>query len=144
MFDTLLIAIDKDSHAHTAVRIGGRLARDLQGDVIVFHVVPPPPTYALQVAFHLPPDELRKAATEHGKEVLEEAAQHVPEGVPSRLVVKDCEHSPWREIVAMAQREMADLIVLGTHSQGKLARPTLGGTAEKVSRHVTVPVLLVR
>lgn len=144
MFDTVLIAIDEDSHAHTAVRIGGRLAKDLQGDVIIFHVVPPPPTYALQAAFHLPPDELRKAATEHGKELLNEAADQLPEGVPSRLVVKYGEHSPWREIVTMATRELADLIVLGAHSQGALARPTLGSTAEKVSRHVEVPVLLVR
>ncbi len=144
MFDTLLIAIDEDSHAHTAVQIGGRLAKDLQGDVILFHVVPPPPTYALQAGFYLPPGELRKAATDHGKELLQEAAVPLPEGVPNRLVVKYGEHSPWREIVQMAERELADLIVIGAHSQGTLTRPTLGSTAEKVSRHVKVPILLVR
>lgn len=144
MFDRVLIAIDEDSHAHAAVRIGGRLAKDLQGSVIVFHVVPPPPTYATQAGLYLPAGELRKAATEHGKEVLREAAQHLPDDVPSRLVVKYGEHSPWREIVQVAERERADLIVIGAHSQGTLKRPTLGSTAEKVSRHVTVPILLVR
>lgn len=144
MFDTVLIAIDDDTHARSAVRIGGRLARDLQGRVIVFHVVPPAPTYATQAGFHLPAGELRRAATEHGKEVLQEAAQHLPDDVPSRLMVKYGEYSPWREIVAAAERERADLIVIGAHSQGALKRPTLGSTAEKVSRHVTVPVLLVR
>jgi nucleotide-binding universal stress UspA family protein len=144
VFDTVLIAIDDDSHAATAVRIGGRLAKDLQGDVIVFHVVPPPPTYALQAGFHLPPGELRRAATDHGKAFLQGAAEHLPEGVPSRLIVKYGEHSAWREIVQMAERELADLIVIGAHSQGALTRPTLGSTAEKVSRHVEVPILLVR
>jgi nucleotide-binding universal stress UspA family protein len=144
VFDTVLIAIDEDSHAQAAVRIGGRLAKDLAGSVIVFHVVPPAPTYATQAGLYLPAGELRKAATEHGKEVLQEAAAHVPEGVPVRLVVKYGEHSPWREIVQVAQREAVDLIVIGAHSQGALKRPTLGSTAEKVSRHVTVPVLLVR
>ena len=144
MFDTVLIAIDEDSHAHEAVRIGARLAMDLKGSVVVFHVVPPPPTYAMQAGFYLPAGELRKAATEHGKEILQEAATHVPDGVPTRLVVKYGEHSPWREIVQVAEREKADLIVIGAHSQGTLTRPTLGSTAEKVSRHVRVPILLVR
>jgi nucleotide-binding universal stress UspA family protein len=144
VFDTVLIAIDEDSHAESAARIGGRLAQDLQGEVILFHVVPPPPTYALQASFHLPAGELQRAATEHGKEVLHAAARHLPEGLPSRLVVKYGEYSPWREIVNVAARELADLIVIGAHSQGALARPSLGSTAEKVSRHVTVPVLLVR
>lgn len=144
MFDTVLIAIDEDSHAHAAARIGGRLAQDLQGRVVLFHVVPPPPTYTAQIGFLLPPGELRKAATEHGKEVLQEAAKHLPDELEARLVVKYGEHSPWREIVDVAKREGADLIVIGAHSQGALQRPTLGSTAEKVSRHVTVPVLLVR
>jgi len=144
VFDTVLIAIDEDTHAPTAARIGGQLARNLKGRVILFHVVPPPPTYATHVGFHLPAGELRRAATDHGKDVLKEAAQHLPDDVPSRLLVKYGEHSPWREIVQVAEREHADLIVIGAHSQGALKRPTLGSTAEKVSRHVTVPVLLVR
>ncbi len=144
MFDTILIAIDEDSHANEAVRIGGRLAEQLRSRVILFHVVRQPPTYALQAGFYLPPDELRKAATEHGKEVLEKAGAQLPDAVPSRLLVKYADFSPWREIVQLSERERADLIVLGAHSQGALQRPTLGSTAEKVSRHVRVPILLVR
>ena len=72
------------------------------------------------------------------------AAEKLPAEVPSRLVVKYGEHSEWREIVQEAEREKVDVIVLGAHSQGSFPRPVLGSTAEKVSRHVKVPVLLVR
>lgn len=143
MFAKILIAIDEDEHAEAAVRMGGQVA-GTAGQVVVFHVVRPPPTYALQAGFYLPAGELRRAATAHGQEVLRGAAAALPEGVAHRLVVKYGEHSPWREIVQEAEREHADLIVLGAHSQGTFPRPVLGSTAEKVSRHVKVPVLLVR
>jgi nucleotide-binding universal stress UspA family protein len=143
MFEKILIAIDEDPHAEAAVRMGGRMA-GTSGQVVVFHVVRPPPTYALQAGFYLPAGELRRAATEHGHEVLRAAATALPDTVKPRLVVKYGEHPAWREIVHQAEREHADLIVLGAHSQGTFPRPVLGSTAEKVSRHVKVPVLLVR
>ena len=37
----------------------------------------------------------------------------------------------------------SDLIVLGTHGFGGLARSATGGTAEKVIRHAPCPVLVV-
>jgi len=144
MFRKVLIAIDEDGHAEAVVHYGGQLAQDVHGEVVVFHVVQPPPTYATQAGMYLPEGELRRAATEHGREVLRTAAEKLPAEVPSRLVVKYGEHSAWREIVQAAEREQADVIVLGAHSQANFARPVLGSTAEKVSRHVKVPVLLVR
>lgn len=144
MFERVLIAIDEDEHAEAAVRMGGQLAHDVNGEVIVFHVVPSPPTYATQAGFYLPPGELQRAATEHGHEVVRRAAAALPQGVPVRLVVKYDGHAPWREIVLAAERERAGVIVLGAHSQANFPRPTLGSTAEKVSRHVGVPVMLVR
>jgi nucleotide-binding universal stress UspA family protein len=143
MFDKILIAIDEDEHAEAAVRMGGRMVGE-SGQVVIYHVVRPPPTYALQAGFYLPSGELRRAATEHGQEVLRQAAVALPAGIEPRLVVKYGEHPAWREIVVQAEREHADLIVLGAHSQGTFPRPVLGSTAEKVSRHVKVPVLLVR
>jgi nucleotide-binding universal stress UspA family protein len=143
MFEKILIAIDEDEHVESAVRMGGRMAAT-GGQVVLFHVVRPPPTYALQAGFYLPAGELRRAAIEHGQEVLRAAAESLPKGVEHRLVVKYGEHSAWREIVHEAEREGADLIVLGAHSQGTFPRPVLGSTAEKVSRHVKAPVLLVR
>jgi nucleotide-binding universal stress UspA family protein len=50
---------------------------------------------------------------------------------------------PAREIIAYAQNNDYDLIALGTHGKGEVAW-NLGGVAERVAAHATVPVLLFR
>jgi nucleotide-binding universal stress UspA family protein len=50
---------------------------------------------------------------------------------------------PAREIVAFAQDKGYDLIVLGTHGSGEVAW-YMGGVADRVATHATVPVLLFR
>ena len=50
---------------------------------------------------------------------------------------------PAREIVAYAQDNGYDLIALGTHGAGEVAW-YMGGVADRVATHATVPVLLFR
>ena len=50
---------------------------------------------------------------------------------------------PAREIIAFAQAKRYDLIVLGTHGAGEVAW-YMGGVADRVASHATVPVLLFR
>lgn len=50
---------------------------------------------------------------------------------------------PARQIIAFAQDKDYDLIVLGTHGAGEVAW-YMGGVADKVATHATVPVLLFR
>jgi nucleotide-binding universal stress UspA family protein len=50
---------------------------------------------------------------------------------------------PAREIIAYAQNNHYDLIVLGTHGRGEVAW-NLGGVADKVAKNATIPVLLFR
>ena len=50
---------------------------------------------------------------------------------------------PAGEIIAFAQDKGYDLIVLGTHGAGEVAW-YMGGVADRVSTHATVPVLLFR
>ncbi len=50
---------------------------------------------------------------------------------------------PAREIVAYAQDKGYDLIALGTHGAGEVAW-YMGGVADRVATHATVPVLLFR
>jgi len=50
---------------------------------------------------------------------------------------------PAQQIIAFAQNKNYDLIVLGTHGAGEVAW-YMGGVADKVATHATVPVLLLR
>jgi nucleotide-binding universal stress UspA family protein len=50
---------------------------------------------------------------------------------------------PAQQIIAFAQEKGYDLIALGTHGAGEVAW-YMGGVADKVASHATVPVLLFR
>ena len=50
---------------------------------------------------------------------------------------------PFRVILAIAEQEKFDLIVMGTHGKGALERTLLGSTAEKVLRGAPSPVLAI-
>ena len=51
---------------------------------------------------------------------------------------------PAQEIVATASELQADLIVIATHGRGGFKHLMLGSTTEKIIRHATCPVLVVR
>jgi nucleotide-binding universal stress UspA family protein len=52
--------------------------------------------------------------------------------------------NPYREIVAAAKEMPADLIILSTHGHTGFSRMFMGSTAERVVRHASCPVLVVR
>lgn len=51
---------------------------------------------------------------------------------------------PWSQILAVAETQKADLIVMGTHGRKGVMHALLGSVAEKVVRFSPVPVLTVR
>lgn len=67
-------------------------------------------------------------------------ARTAREGEETELLVGD----PVTGILEAARRWEADLIVVGTHSQGAIERFLLGSTAEKLVSRSPVPVLTVR
>lgn len=52
--------------------------------------------------------------------------------------------SPASEIIAVASKLPADLIVVATHGRGGLKHAFLGSVAERIVRHAPCPVLVVR
>ena len=51
---------------------------------------------------------------------------------------------PVEEIIALADEQTADLIVLGTHGYGMLKDTLMGGTVRRVLRRSKQPVMVVR
>lgn len=52
--------------------------------------------------------------------------------------------NPVEKILKQAEEKNCDLIVMGTHGQGKLADAMMGSTARRVLRRSVKPVLVVR
>lgn len=85
------------------------------------------------------------------KELREESAAEVSEDVDDVLDAADVEFrietavgEPAREIVAFAEANDVDHIVIGNHGRDGVSRVLLGSVAERVVRRAPVPVTLVR
>ena len=82
-------------------------------------------------------------AEEHAEEVLEPARELAAErgrDLETAVVTGEPDH----RIVAQAEDESVDLIVIGSHGREDISRLLLGSVAEKVVRRSPVPVLVVR
>lgn len=51
---------------------------------------------------------------------------------------------PYREVVAAAKEEQADLVLLATHGRGEIHRLLVGSVADRVIRMAHCPVLTVK
>jgi nucleotide-binding universal stress UspA family protein len=65
-------------------------------------------------------------------------------GVRVRRQVIETAEPIARVILESAEREQVDIIAIGTHGKGDMARLVLGSVSEDVLEHSLVPVLLVR
>ena len=82
---------------------------------------------------------LEEAAT-----LLEQTRRTLTEAGGFQVTAVSLEGAPSHEIIRYAEREQADLIVLGTHGRSGLKRLLLGSVAEHVVRKAPCAVLTVR
>jgi nucleotide-binding universal stress UspA family protein len=140
----ILVPTDFSDCARPAVRYAAELADKFGAELVLLHVVPDAvlalpdavmPTPAAGADLH----EL----TEAGKTGLAHliAAEKLSRLSPRPEVRVG---SPAPEIVAAATDLHADLVCIGTHGRGGLARVLLGSVAELVVRQAPCPVLTVR
>lgn len=87
-------------------------------------------------------DELRRALTEAGRQVLDHAASMLPSGCEVTKVNEV--GNPGRIILDTAEAIQADLIAVGARGRGRLAEIVLGSVSHRVLMHATRPTLVVK
>ncbi len=133
-----LAAIDDTDAAPRVVAMATGFAKNLGGpaEVHVVYVTSTSPVEGLP-AFVSTSDLL-----ERGRVLLEKACAEAE--FDGRIVAHLALGEPWREIVALAGRIGADVVIVGTTEKKAVARFILGSVAEKVVRHAGCPVLVAR
>jgi len=147
-FQNILVPIDGSRFSLQAEEIAADIAKKFNSKATLLHVVPheimhPPKEYYQQV-----PDSVRKDIegffVQKGKQALGEAkALFVGEKVQVDTILEEFADPP-ETIVDVAKEKKSNLVVIGNRGASEVESFTLGGVAEKVSRHAECPVLIVK
>ncbi len=142
MYKKILIATDGSKHSEEAEKHGLTLAKKLEASVTALFVVEgihPSRTIVSPPSLLL--EEQIETLRDEGKKIVDEVVKKgINMGVDVEPVV--AEGHPANEIIEHAADH--DLVVMGTLGRSGLSHLVMGSVAEKVVRHASVPVLVVR
>jgi nucleotide-binding universal stress UspA family protein len=141
---TVLVATDGSKESVEAARYAAELLRLLKPRVVLLHVAPNPDLPSGTSV--LTGDQevgLQKVVWEGSVAILDRAREPFDRaGVPVEGLVR--RGDPATEILALAKKERADLIVVAWRGAGGAERMILGSTSAGVLRSAHCPVLVVR
>ena len=138
----ILHPTDFSDYGAAALPYVREFARKFGAKVTLLHVVAVP-VYAASYEIAVDLTSMRDALFEGaGKKLAEFEAQFKADGIPVETRVEI--GTSFVEIIAAAERDKTDLIILATHGLGAIKHMLLGSTAERVVRKAPCPVLTIR
>jgi universal stress protein A len=134
----ILFPTDFSPASHGALHWATSLARDSEATLLIAHVEEPPMAYGGGELYYAGTDEVTQE--ELKKTLLQVVPTDHNVAYDHILLVGD----PATAIVHAAEKEEADLIVMGTHGRSGLSRLLMGSVAETVIRKAKCPVLTIK
>lgn len=142
MLQHIVVGLDGSPLAESIIEYVSALAKGMNADVMLLHVVPLPPS--LQSGeFHRFLGPLLQQEETQAYEYLQRVVPRLVDAgikVQSRVAIGEAA----AEIIQTAQQEHLDLIALATHGRSGLQRWIHGSVAEKVLHTTRTPLLLIR
>jgi nucleotide-binding universal stress UspA family protein len=140
----LLIAYDGSEQATAAINFAATLFAPSARATILYAWEPIAMYPSLGVGpIPIPPDAEDRAET-GAETVVETGARHARSlGLVAEGRAEATLSSPWRTIVDAAERDAADLIVIGTRGLSGVRSLLLGSCSHLVAQHALCPVLIV-
>lgn len=138
----ILAAVDFSTVTEKVLRQAADLARAQQAKLWVLHAAAPEPDF---VGYHGGYDDEREVVADHLREdhrKLGEMAERLrAEGIEAEAL--HIQGPTVDVILTQAEKLSADLIVMGSHGHGAVARLLVGSSSEGVLRGATMPVLVI-
>ncbi len=138
----ILCAVDLSDHSKTLAEYTITIAKLASAEVVVVYTAPSLSQY---VGFHVPPNTIENFVGEIVAGAEKSMDTFVSENFPginargNVLIGYAAE-----EIVAKAEEEDVDLIIMGTHGRKGLDRLLFGSVAESVIKNAKQPVMTIR
>jgi universal stress protein A len=135
----IIVPVDFSPCSLKALQYAAPFAKQFGAELILVHVIEPyVPVPEMGVDAALIENQLRDEA----KAQIEKLRQSVDSELAPTAEVRT--GSPWMEVVDSAKKLDADLIIISTHGRTGLAHLFMGSIAERIVRHASCPVLVVR
>jgi nucleotide-binding universal stress UspA family protein len=142
MEQKILVPLDGSASSERAIKPAEKIAKAFDCEMVLFRVIDTP----LETSPEAEPEEERRVASSR----IEEATAYL-KGIASRIEGEGIKTRvevgagyPHTAILALADKEDVDFIVMTTHGHTGLARVLVGSVAEKVLHATERPVLLVK
>jgi nucleotide-binding universal stress UspA family protein len=147
----VLIALDYDPTAQKVAETGFSIAKSMNAEVILLHVISDPVYYSSReyspimgfaghidtTPFQLDSVDGLKKASQH---FLNNSKQHLGDKTIQTLV----EEGDFAESILKAAKHLkVDIIIMGSHSRKWLENIVMGSVTEKVIHHTSIPVLII-
>jgi len=145
MYKKILVPVDGSEQAAKAALHGAELASKLGADLIIFHVVPSLPSYV-----NTSPDSFSNIQQtiidefyRNGRDILTQVKDDL---AAYRLSIHTdiAIGQPADEICKKIKTYGIDLVVMGSRGLGEIKGYLMGSVSNRVTRHATCPVLIVR
>lgn len=151
----ILVARDLSKNSARVIRYALELGLKFHAQVHVLHVMPTVDASVMNmVSLAMGADRLEQLNRENEAELVEKTRQQLHDIIheEAALMEEELKHPPKVEvhhgepvpmILTMADKLDADMIVIGSHSKGRLEYAFLGSVAEKVLHKAHRPVMIV-
>ncbi len=151
----ILVAKDLSKESSNVIRYALELGSKFDAEVHILHVMPTVDTAVLNmVAIAMGPDKLARFNAENEQSLAKQTRAQLDSLLQqeTELLAAELRHSPQIEvhhgeptpmILAVADRLDVDMIVLGSHSKGRLHYAFLGSVAERILRKTNRTVVIV-
>lgn len=140
----VLVPIDGSKHSTEGLRVASHFAKTNKARIYIFNVIASVADVDLELSAS-DRDRLLESLKRRGEDLLSKAKDqmksHGVTDINSVLVTGD---SPAQEIVAFAEKEKIDLIVIGSKGKSATARFLLGSVASKVVKYSHCCVYVVK
>lgn len=147
MYNKICVAVDGSESSHDAVRVAADLAKRLGSQLLVLHVIRPMKIPAELKRF-INDDDLTKirgdALEGIGREIIAKAVEIARGYDVEKLDSAILKGDPASSIVKGAQKQSADLLVMGTRGLGKFEGALIGSISRKVSDISNISLLIVK
>jgi len=141
----VLVPVDGSRYSLEGIKVASHYARTRNAQVYIMTVIPSVADIELELSAS-ERDRLLESMKKRGEELLSKAAELIKSlgGVDHVNTVLATAPSPAQEIVAFAEREKVDLIIIGSRGRNATQRFHIGSVAANVVSHTPCCVYVVK